>query len=102
MATASTKKTVTVKEEEHEFSFRELLVKSLNYVPMFIIFLVISLVIAIVYIRYQKPVYATNIKLLLKDLNSRSAQTTNISDQVLPQVFFTPRTTLANETEMLK
>lgn len=102
MAVNSVKKSSVIKEEENEFSFRELLVKSMNYVPLFIIFLVVSLLVAVIYIRYQKPVYSTNIKLLLKDLNNRSTQTTNISDQVLPQVYFTPRTTLANETEMLK
>lgn len=102
MVANSLKKTTAIKEEENEFSFRELLVKSLNYVPLFIVFLLVSLIVAIIYIRYQKPVYSTSIKLLLKDLNNRSAQTTNISDQVLPQVYFTPRTTLANETEMLK
>lgn len=103
MATDSLKKTAAIKEEDNEFSFRELLVKSLNYVPLFIVFLLVSFVLAVIYIRYQKPVYSTGIKLLLKDLTNRSAQqVTNISDQVLPQVFFTPKTTLANETEMLK
>ena len=104
MATASKQsKTTLQKQEENEFSFRELLMKSLNYVPMFIIFLVAAFIVAVIYIRYQTPIYSTNIKLLLKDLNNRSAQqATNISDQVLPQVFFTPRTTLANETEMLR
>lgn len=103
MATASKPaKTTAKQQDDNEFSFRELLVKSLNYLPMFIVSLIVSFVIAFIYIRYQTPIYSTSIKLLLKDLTNRSAQTTNISDQVLPQVFFTPRTTLANETEMLK
>lgn len=103
MATAnSNTKTRVVKEEENEFSFRELLLKSLNYVPLFVIFLVVSFLVAVVYIRYQTPIYSTSIKLLLKDLSSRSGQATTISDQVLPQVFFTPRTTMANETEVIR
>src|ERR1700750_3457387 len=98
MASASENhRAVAAKEEEHEFSFRELLIKSLNYVPLFIVFLVISLVSAMVYIHYQTPVYSTSIKLLLKALRSRSGsgQVTAISDQVLPQVYFTPKTTMA-------
>jgi capsular exopolysaccharide synthesis family protein len=102
MATASTTKKASAKQEENEFSFRELLIKSINYVPMFIVFLVVSLVIAVVYIHYQTPIYSSSIKLLLKDLTNRSGQVTTISDQVLPQVFFTPKTTLANETEVLR
>lgn len=103
MATASsTKKTTAVKEEDNDFSFRELLLKSLNYVPLFIGCLVISFIIALIYIHYQTAVYSTSVKLLLKDLTNRSGQVTTISDQVLPQVFFTPKTTLANETEVLR
>ncbi len=95
------KKPVAKQEEESEFSFRELLVKSLNYLPLFIACLTISLLVAVVYIHYQTPLYSTSIKLLLKDVNNKG-QTTTISDQVLPQVFFTTKTTLANETEVVK
>jgi len=103
MATASKPgKTTVQKQDDNEFSFRELLVKSLNYLPLFIICLLVAFVAAFIYLRYQTPVYSTSVKLLLKDLGNRSAQTTNISDQVLPQVYFTPRTTLANETEMIR
>ncbi|HEX5152905.1 MAG TPA: polysaccharide biosynthesis tyrosine autokinase [Parafilimonas sp.] len=102
MATA--KKTVKNNQDENEFSFRELLIKSLNYVPLFIVFLILSLASAMVYIHYQTPVYSTTVKLLLKDLTSRSGngQVSGISDQVLPQVYFTPKTTMANETEVLR
>src|SRR6187399_2573764 len=102
MATVSTnKKSVSVKEEENEFSFRELLVKSLNYLPLFVIFLSVSILIAVIYIHYQTPIYSSNIKLLLKDV-SKNSQTTTVSDQVLPQIFFTSKTNMANETEILK
>ncbi len=103
MATASnTKKIIASKEDDNEFSFRELLMKSLNYLPLFAISLVVSLAIAVVYIHFQTPVYASSIKLLLKDVNNKSTQTTTVSDQVLPQVFFSSKTNLANETEILR
>jgi tyrosine-protein kinase Etk/Wzc len=103
MATASnTKKITASKQDDNEFSFRELLLKSLNYLPLFAVFMAVSLTIAVVYIHFQTPVYATSIKLLLKDVNNKSTQTTTVSDQVLPQVFFASKTNLANETEILR
>jgi uncharacterized protein involved in exopolysaccharide biosynthesis len=102
MATATnSKKSLKSSQEENEFSFRELLMKSVNYIPLFIVFLSVSLISAVIYIHYQTPIFTSSIKLLLRDVNSRTSQTT-ISDQVLPQVFFTAKTTLANETEVLK
>ena len=48
MATAThPKKQAFAKEEENEFSFKELLVKSANYLPLFIIFLGVSFAIAL-------------------------------------------------------
>ena len=104
MATASKiqKKPPHPKRDDNEFSFRELLLKSLNYLPLFAVFLAVSLTIAVVYIHFQTPVYTTSIKLLLKDINNKSTQTTTVSDQVLPQVFFSSKTNLANETEILR
>ena len=102
MATlANNKTTRPQKEEESEFSFRELLVKSLNYLPLFAIFLIVSLSIALIYIHFQTPIYSTSIKLLLKDVSSKGSQST-VSDQVLPDVFFSPKTNMANETEILR
>lgn len=96
------RKTIQVKEEENEFSFRELIIKSANYLPLFIIFLVISFSVALIYIHFQTPVYSSSIKLLLKDLNSKGGSNQTVSDQVLPQVFFTTKTNLTNEIEVLK
>ncbi len=91
---------VQQKQEDTEFSFKELIVKSLNYLPLFIIFFIVSFAVAIVYIHFQTPLYNSSIKLILKDVNSKTNQT--VSDQVLPQVFFNTRTNLANEMEVLK
>ncbi len=91
------------KAEDNEFSFRELLVKSMNYVPLFIVFLVISFGAGYVYLHYQTALYASRINLLIKDANrSRGTQSTTVSDQVLPDLFFTSKTNLANEIEILK
>ncbi|HVZ95249.1 MAG TPA: polysaccharide biosynthesis tyrosine autokinase [Chitinophagaceae bacterium] len=89
------------KEEENEFSFKELLVKSANYLPLFVIFLVVSFAVALVYIHFQTPLYSTSIKLLLKDFNTKGGGQT-VSDQVLPQATITNKTNLTNEIEILK
>src|SRR4051794_20189276 len=88
------------KAEDNEFSFRELLVKSMNYVPLFIVFLLIAFGVAYEYLYYQTPLYTSRINLLIKDANrSRGTQSTTVSDQVLPDLFFTSKTNLANEIE---
>jgi capsular exopolysaccharide synthesis family protein len=95
--------TVPVKADDSEFSFRELLLKSMNYVPLFIFFLLISFGVAFVYLHYQTALFSSSINLLIKDANrSRGTQTTTVSDQVLPDLFFTSKTNLANEIEVLK
>ncbi len=101
MATITAPRKANPKEEENEFSFRELLVKSSNYLPLFIVFLVISFALALVYIHYQTPIYSTSIKVLLKDINTKGGSQT-VSDQVLPQASFTTKTNLTNEIEILK
>jgi tyrosine-protein kinase Etk/Wzc len=91
------------KAEDNEFSFRELLMKSMNYVPLFIVFLLIAFGVAYEYLYYQTPLYTSRINLLIKDANrSRGTQSTTVSDQVLPDLFFTSKTNLANEIEILK
>ncbi len=95
---AEQKKAIVANEDENEFSFRELLIKSLNYLPLFIVFLIVSLVIAIVYIHYQTPVYVTSVKLLIKDARKGGSG----SDQVLADLLGNSRPNLANEMEILK
>lgn len=89
------------KEEENEFSFKELLVKSANYLPLFVVFLIVSFSVALIYIHFQTPLYSTSVKLLLKDFNTKGGGQT-VSDQVLPQATLTTKTNLTNEIEVLK
>lgn len=98
MAQTQQKKAVVIKEEENEFSFRELLVKSLNYLPLFVVFLIMSFAVAVVYIHFQTPIYVTSIKLLIKDAKSRGSG----SDQVLADLLGNSKPNLANEMEILK
>lgn len=102
MATTTVRKKPPVKEDDNEFSFRELLVKSLNYLPLFAAFLIVSFIVAVIYIHFQTPLYSSSIKLLLKDVAGKGSQSNAVSDQVLPDVFFTSKTNLSNETEVLK
>jgi capsular exopolysaccharide synthesis family protein len=91
------------KTDDSEFSFRELLMKSMNYLPLFVIFLLIAFGSAYGYLYYQITQYSSSINLLIKDANrSRGTQSTTVSDQVLPDLFFTSKTNLANEIEVLK
>lgn len=92
------KQVITVREEENEFSFRELLVKSLNYLPLFVIFLVFSFAIAIAYIHFQTPIYTSSIKLLIKDAKRGGSG----SDQVLADLLGNSKPNLTNEMEVLK
>ena len=96
MAAASIKKTV-IKEEENEFSFRELLMKSLNYLPMFALFLAVALIIAYIYIHFQTPVYSTSIKVLIKNAGKESNE-----DQVLSELLNTSKPNIYNEMEVLQ
>ncbi|MGN6214140.1 GumC family protein [Parafilimonas sp.] len=96
MAAASIKKTV-IKEEENEFSFRELLMKSLNYLPMFTLFLAVALIIAYIYIHFQTPVYSTSIKVLIKNAGKESNE-----DQVLSELLNTSKPNIYNEMEVLQ
>ena len=92
------KQKIEQKEEENEFSFRELLIKSSNYLPLFAIFLIISLAIAVVYIHFQTPIYSSSVKLLLKDSKKGGAS----SDLGLADILNTSRVNLSNEIEVLK
>lgn len=98
MTTVSDKKKAAIKEDESEFSFRELLMKSLSYVPLFIIFMAISFIVASIYIHYQKPLYSTSIKLLIKN----AKESTNESDQVLSELLNPSKPNLSNEIEIVK
>lgn len=100
MATNSQpKKNSFDKQEENEFSFKELLVKSFNYLPLFVIFLVLSFLMAVIYIHYQTPVYSSYIKLLIKDAK-RGGSTG--SDVALTDLLSNSKVNLANEIEIIR
>ncbi|MFT4154023.1 GumC family protein [Parafilimonas sp.] len=90
------KKTV-IREEESEFSFRELLIKSLSYLPLFLLFLVIALIIAQTCIHFQTPVYSTSIKVLIKNAGKESSE-----NPVLSELLATSRPNIYNEIEVLQ
>lgn len=99
MATTIQQKKPVVKEEENEFSFRELLVKSANYLPLFVIFLILSFTVGIIYIHYQTPIFSTSIKLLIKDANKKGGSSSDIG---LYDLLGNTKPNLANEAEILK
>lgn len=87
-------------EEENEFSFKELLIKSANYIPMFAIFLLVSFAVALVYIHYQTPIYASSIKLLLNDASKKGSS--GSTDEIMAGFVGAPKINMANEQEVLK
>ncbi len=98
MATSVQQKKPVVKEEENDFSFRELIVKSFNYLPLFIIFLGLSFAVAVIYIHYQTPIFSTSIKLLIKDANKKGGSASDIG---LYDLLGNVKPNLANESEIL-
>lgn len=99
MASAQTKKAAVVKEEENEFSFRELIIKSFNYLPLFVVFLALSFAVAIIYIHYQTPIFSSSIKLLIRDASKKSGSG---GDIMLSDLIVSSKPNLANESEILK
>lgn len=75
------------------------MLKSVNYIPLFIVFLAVSFIVAVIYIHYQTPVYSTSIKLLLKDAGKKGSSG---SDEVLSDLVGNTKVNLNNEIEVLK
>ena len=97
MATASNIKKPSPKEEDNEFSFRELLLKSLNYLPLFAIFLIVSFAIDLVYVQFQTPLFSTSIKLLVKNAQEGCNESAVLSDLMGPY-----KPNLNNEMEVVR
>jgi capsular exopolysaccharide synthesis family protein len=95
-----TRKTAPKEEDDNEFSFKELLMKSTNYLPMFAVFLIISFAVALVYIHFQTPLYSTSIKLLLNDASKKGSS--GSTDEIMAGFVGAPKINMANEQEVLK
>ncbi len=84
-------------EEQKEVSIGDLILKYLNFWPLFLILLVIALILTRIYLRYTYPVYESTATLLIKDDKSSP------SDQMM-QAFdmFGSKKSVENEVEVLQ
>ena len=62
------------KDEKAKFSLREVIVKYLSYLPLFILSLVIFLGTALMYIRYKVPIYRASVQMLVNSGSNQAQQ----------------------------
>ncbi|WP_026897759.1 GumC family protein [Daejeonella oryzae] len=85
-------------EEETDFNLKELLFKYLAYWKWFVVSLVIALLAAFIYLKYQTPVYNVQTSILIKDEKKGLGQ-----DDMLKQLdMFSANKVVDNEIEILK
>lgn len=61
-------------DEKAKFSLREVIVKYLSYLPLFILSLVIFLGSALLYIRYKVPIYRANVQMMVNSGSNQAQQ----------------------------
>jgi tyrosine-protein kinase Etk/Wzc len=90
-----------VKKEDNKFKLspKELILKYIIYLPLFILSVAISYTVAYFYLRYQVPYYNSGISLLIKDDRASRGGGAEALDEI---VLVKPKMNLANEIELLK
>jgi tyrosine-protein kinase Etk/Wzc len=83
-----------------KLSPREILKKYTAYLPWFLFSLALFVGIAVIYLRYKVPVYASSIKILVKDDSKKSGD--DLSTEILSQLVLNGKSNLANEVEIVK
>lgn len=87
-----------VKTEQANLSFKDVLFKYLRFLPLFIISLALSLLVAYVYLRYTDPVYRSSGALIVKEDKSGGG-----SDDRFQQMFVLDNSiNIKNEIEIIK
>src|SRR5688572_31177711 len=81
-------------------TFKDLLFKYLRFLPLFIISIALSLLVAYIYLRYTNPIYASSGALIVKDDNGTSGSG---STDRFQQLFVLDNSmNLKNEIEIIK
>lgn len=62
-----------IKEQEKVFSLKDIVLRYLNYFPLFLVFLAISYAAGIMYVRYTQPVYMAQTQILVKSGDENNA-----------------------------
>lgn len=92
-------------QEESSFNIYEIIFKYLVYWPWFVASVIICLVCAFIYMRYQVPVYSVTSSVLIKEDDPRSKMMTNTNGALAAlqdMGGFSMTTTFDNEVEILK
>jgi tyrosine-protein kinase Etk/Wzc len=84
---------VQILEKDHEFNLREFIARYVRYLPWIIASVILSLLVAYVYLRYTTPVFQASGKMMLKKQTANSARdrfddifvlqgTSNVADEI--------------------
>jgi capsular exopolysaccharide synthesis family protein len=85
-----------------KFSPADILFKYLAYLPLFIVTLVLSVLVGVIYLRYTKLKYVSTTQILLKSSNETQAISARQSDLVSIAMYGSSDINLNNEMEKLK
>src|SRR5215208_5659171 len=88
--------------EQGKFSPADILFKYLAYLPLFIICLVLSVGLGIMYLRYTTPKYISSVPILLKSGINEQSLTGKQSGLVEIALYGPTEINLANEMEKLR
>src|SRR5215204_1893996 len=91
------------KTEAPGLSFKDVLFKYIRFLPLFVISLALSLLVAYIYLRYTTPVYQSNGALIVKDDNASGGGGTGGGNDRFQQMFVMDNTiNIKNEIEIIK
>jgi tyrosine-protein kinase Etk/Wzc len=82
---------------------KEILLKYINYLPLFIITIVVTIVFAVLYVKYKTPVYTSSISIFIPDQQRGGGATNGADMSGLSEIMlFNRKVNLANEMQVLK
>jgi tyrosine-protein kinase Etk/Wzc len=89
------------KVEQDGLTFKELLLKYLRFLPLFVISLALALLVAYVYLRYTTPIYQSSGALIVKEDNGSSSGNST-SDRFQQMFVLDNSINVKNEIEILR
>lgn len=86
-------------EQKQKFSLRELLIKYLSYLPLFVLSFIIFIGSALMYIRYKVPIYSASVQVLVSNGGSNNVIQQDLISQAVSGV---RPINLENEMQLIK
>ena len=87
-------------DDDKPIDIRAIINKYLQYLPLFIITLLLSFTALFLYLRYKRPVYKSTIAILVKDDDKKTG--TDLSKMILSDLISSTKSNVANELELVK